>query len=411
MRPRICVLTAGHLATTPRMVKVADALAEEGYDVNVVSTQFFDWGDAGDQSIVASRWTRWRWTTVDYRKRDAFPRYLLSGLRMRGAKQLMRVRGLKRIGLATAARVRERVFSELVSAAAHTRPAFIYGGGSALAATAVAARKLGVPFGLDLEDFQSAQDPPGRYAGVTDKIERAIFPLAALLTGGSSAIAEEYRSVYGVDVIPIHNVFPLPDTAPTIREWDGNLRLYWLGQTIGPGRGLEETIRAAGAAEITSELTIRGNGSREYVDSLETLATDVAPRLTLTLVTPAPPDAMVDLCRPHDVGIAIEMPERRSQELALTNKSLTYILAGLAVAMTDTLGQHDLATDLGDGALICQPATIIDDLAKGLRRWSDNPASLALAKEAAWTAARTRWHWEHPQERGRMLEAVASVLK
>lgn len=411
MRPRICVLTAGHLATTPRMVKVADALAEEGYDVSVVSTQFFEWGDEGDRSIVASRWTRWRWTTVDYRKRDAFPRYLLTGLRMRGAKQLMRVRGLKHIGLATAARVRERVFSELVSTAVRTRPAFIYGGGSALAATAVAARKLGVPFALDLEDFQSAQDPPGRYSGVTDKIERTVLPLAAMLTGGSKAIAEEYRSAYGVDVIPIHNVFPLPDTAPTIREWDGNLRLYWLGQTIGRGRGLEETIRAAGAAEIASELTIRGNGSRAYVESLQALAGEVAPRLTLTLVTPAPPDDMVDLCRPHDVGIAIEVPERRSQELALTNKALTYILAGLAMAMTDTLGQHDLGTDLGEGALICQPGNVIDDLAKGLRKWSDDPASLTRAKEASWNAARSRWHWEHPEERGRMLEAIAGVLK
>jgi len=411
MRPRVCVLTAGHLATTPRMVKVADALAEEGYDVNVVSTQFIEWGDEGDRSIVASRWTRWRWTTVDYRKRDAFPRYLLSGLRMKGAKQIMRVRGLKRIGLATAARVRERVFSELVSAAVRTRPALVYGGGNALAATSVAARKLGVPFALDLEDFQSAQDPPGRYAGVTDKIERSILPLAAMLTGGSRAIAEEYRSAYGVDVIPIHNVFPLPDTAPTVREWDGNLRLYWMGQTIGPGRGLEETIRAAGAAEITSELTVRGIGSREYIDSLQTLATKVAPRLTLTPLSPAPPDDMVDLCRPHDIGMAIETPQYHSQELALTNKSLTYILAGLAVAMTDTLGQHELGADLGEGALICQPSNIIDDLAKGLKKWSDDPAALTRAKEAAWTAARSRWHWEHPEERGRMLEAIAGVLK
>jgi hypothetical protein len=393
------------------MVKVADALAEEGYDVNVVSTQFIEWGDEGDRSIVASRWTRWRWTTIDYRKRDALPRYLLSGLRMRGAKQIMRVRGLKRIGLATAARIRERVVSELVNAVVRTRPSLIYGGGSALAATSIAARKLGIPFALDLEDFQSAQDAPDRYAGVTDKIERAILPLAAMLTGGSRAIAEEYRSVYGVDVIPIHNVFPLPAAAPTVREWDGNLRLYWLGQTIGQGRGLEEIIRAAGAAEITSEFTIRGLGQREYLDSLRTLATQVAPRLTLTPLAPAPPDDMVDLCRPHDIVIAIETPQHRSHELALTNKSLTYILAGLAVAMSDTPGQHELGADLGEGAFVCQPSNIIDPLAKELRKWSDDPAALARAKEATWAAARRRWHWEHPEERGRMLEAIAGVVK
>jgi hypothetical protein len=302
------------------------------------------------------------------------------------------------------------VFSELVSQAVSTRPALIYGGGSSLAATAAAAERAGVPFALDLEDFHSAQDPPGRYFGLTERIELDILPLASLLTAGSRAIAEAYSSAYGVDVIPIHNVFPLPENAPVAREWDGNLRLYWFGQTIGPGRGLEETIRALGIADVTSELSIRGIVSDDYRNSLRTLASDVAPLMTLTPLAPAPPDDMIDLCRPHDVGIAIEVPERRSQELALTNKSLTYILAGLAVAITDTVGQHELGTDLGEGALLC-PLGDIDNLARGFKEWSDDPSALARAKEASWNAARTRWHWEHPEERGRLIAAIAGILQ
>jgi hypothetical protein len=243
------------------MVKVADALADDGYDVSVISTQFIEWADQADRSIIASRWSRWRWTTVDYRKRGARARAALTALRMRAAKQLTRARGLSRIGMGTAARIRERVYPELVAEAISTRPAMIYGGGSAIAATATAAKRLGVPFALDLEDFHSAQDSPGRYFGITEKIERSILPEAALLTGGSRAIADAYHEAYGLDVIPIHNVFPLPQIAPVPREWDGNLRLYWFGQTLGPGRGLEETIRAAGKAEIQAELAIRGNAA------------------------------------------------------------------------------------------------------------------------------------------------------
>ena len=410
MKARICVLTAGHLATTPRMVKVADALAEEGYDVSVVSTQFMDWADEGDRSILASRWSRWRWATVDYRKHGAWPRYLWSGLRRRAAQQIIRVRGLDRLGPGTAARARERVFSELVSLALSTRPALIYGGGSSLAATAGAAERAGVPYAIDLEDFHSAQDPAGRYFGLTEKIEQDVLPLASLLTAGSRAIAEAYASTYEVDVIPIHNVFPLPEAAPVAREWDGNLRLYWFGQTIGPGRGLEETIRALGMAGVTSELSIRGIVSDEYRDSLRQLASEVAPAMTLTPLAPAPPDDMIDLCRPHDVGIAIEAPQRRSQELAMTNKSLTYILAGLAVAISDTVGQHELCVDLGDGGLVC-PVGDIDTLARGFKQWSDDPSSLARAKEASWNAARTRWHWEHREERGKLIEAIAEILQ
>jgi len=36
MKPRLALVTAGHLSTCPRMLKAADALAEEGYEVSVV---------------------------------------------------------------------------------------------------------------------------------------------------------------------------------------------------------------------------------------------------------------------------------------------------------------------------------------------------------------------------------------
>jgi hypothetical protein len=392
------------------MVKVADALADADYDVSVVSTQFLEWADQADRAIISSRWSRWRWMTVDYRKHGARARSALTAVRMRAAKQFTRARGLDRIGFGTAARIRERVFPELVAAIVSTRPAMIYGGGSALAATATAAKRLEVPFALDLEDFHSAQDEVGRYFGITERIEREVLPHAALLTGGSTAIAKAYHTAYGVDVIPIHNVFPLPSVAPSPREWDGTLRLYWFGQTIGAGRGLEETVRAAGKAGVPAELTIRGNAREEFVRELRTLAERVAPSLELTILAPAAPDDMVDLCRPYDVGIAIENPDGKNQALALSNKSLTYILAGLALAINDTPGQHELAVDLGEGALII-PGKDIDVFASGLKRWSDDPDSLRRAKLASWDAATRRWNWDTAEECRRMVDAVAAVLK
>jgi glycosyltransferase involved in cell wall biosynthesis len=389
------------------MVKVADALAEEGYDVSVVSAQFMTWGDEGDRSILASRWSRWRWATVDYRKRDAFPRHAWSVLRRKAARQIMRVGGLKRVGFATAARVRERFFPELVSAAVHTRPKLIYGGGNALAATAEAARRVGVPFVLDLEEFHNPQDLRSHYSGVTEKIERRILPRASVLTAGSRGIADAYRSSFDVDAIPIHNVFPLPEIEPTVRDWDGNLRLYCFGTNIRRGHGLEDAIRAAGLAEIRCELTIRGVISDNYLGSLRRLASETAPQLTLTPVGHAPPDDMIDLCRPHDVGLALDDSGR---SLSLSSKAPTYILAGLTVAMTETPGQRELATDLGEGALLCS-AGDVESLARGFKKWSDDPASLARGKEAAWAAARSRWHWEHPDERGKLVEAIAGIFQ
>jgi hypothetical protein len=69
-----------------------------------------------------------------------------------------------------------------------------------------------------------------------------------------------------------------------------------------------------------------------------------------------------------------------------------------------------LAQDLGPGALL-YPAGDVAALAAGLRRWAEDRALLARAKQTAWEAAVRRWHWEHPEERGALLQAVASVVK
>ena len=63
---RIGVITSGRLAAGPRMVKAANALAEAGHAVRIVSTQFLDWAAEADRPI-ASR----SWSTVDYRRRTA----------------------------------------------------------------------------------------------------------------------------------------------------------------------------------------------------------------------------------------------------------------------------------------------------------------------------------------------------
>src|SRR5204862_36168 len=164
----------------------------------------------------------------------------------------------------------------------------IYGGTTgALAATAEAGRRLGVPFALDLEDFHS-QEVEGSAATLTNglaaRIESSILGAAAFLTTGSTAIAAAYRDLHGVLPTVLNNTFP-------------------------------------------------------------------------------------------------------------------YILPGLAVAMTDTPGQHDLGTDIASAAGLVLPGDV-DALASVLQRWAVDPAALERSKRAAWDAAVRRWHWEDPHERG-----------
>jgi hypothetical protein len=146
-----------------------------------------------------------------------------------------------------------------------------------------------------------------------------------------------------------------------------------------------------------------------YLESLRALAAARAPRLTLIDHAPIDPDTMIDACRGFDVGLAPEQIGVPNQELALSNKSLTYPLAGLPVVLTDTVGQRALAHDLGPGALCYRPGEVAT-LAEGLSRWFDDRDAFRVAREASWHAARTRWHWRHPAERGALLDAVGRVV-
>jgi len=228
---------------------------------------------------------------------------------------------------------------------------------------------------------------------------------ATFVTAGSAAIAAACADRFGINAIPINNVFSLPPPE-AVRDRSGPLRLYWFSQTIGPGRGLEDIIRAAGLASMEAELHLRGVITPDYSRTLSSLQESAAPRLKLTVHSPLPPDAMIEACRPFDVGVSSEQGHIPNRAFNLSNKALTYPLASLALVLTDTPGQRPLADDAGEGALVYAPGDV-ESLAAGLARWASDRSALRRAKQAAWEAARTRWHWEFPKERGELLAQVA----
>ena len=405
-------MTAGHLATCPRMTKAADALSAAGHDVRVVSTRHTPWAVKADDEIRETR--SWQWRVVDYRPDAARLLYIKSGLRGRSALAMARQLGATQVPFGVGVHAYARVHPELVSAALEEPADLFYGGTTgALAATAEAACRAGAPYGLDLEDFHAEEQegPDGPLMNALgDHIVAHVAPDAAFVTTSSGANASEYRRRYGVHAVTINNTFPLPPHPPVIARRDVSpLRAYWFSQTIGSGRGLEGFIKGAGAAQVPIALHLRGRSSAGYVERLKQLAASLAPRLSIVTSEPASPDRMVALCGDHDFGLAIEEGHMLSHQFSLSNKALTYILGGLAVVLTDTEGQRELGEAIGEGALIYREGDH-ETLAQGLRRWYQEPERLLAARRAAWAAAAGRWHWEHASQSGALVAAVGRVL-
>lgn len=413
---RVCVVTAGHLSTCPRMLKAADALAAAGHQVRVVSARLMDWAADADTDVRRRRPGTWEWTRVDYGHAVGRAVRLRAGARLRVAQILARIAGISRAPLPLVARAYSRMHPELVRAALAEPADLLYGGtAGALAAVAEAGRRGRVPYALDLEDFHTEEqdDSPAARAShaMAGRIERAVLGGAAFLTAASPAIAQAYADTYGVRAIAVHNTFPLPGTAPDLAPTPGEgLRLYWFSQTIGPRRGLEDAVQAMGRGAIAGELHLRGEVSADYLESLNRVAGSQAPALKIVHHRPAPPDAMVDLCAGYDVGLSLEQGHVRSRALCLTNKAFVYMQGGLAVAFTSTPGQRQVAESLGEGAVTYAPGDVAG-LARALARWAQDKTLLGRAKAASWAAAKRRWHWEHDLDRGALLEAVRGVVR
>jgi glycosyltransferase involved in cell wall biosynthesis len=394
------------------MLKAADAIATMGHRVRVVATRHEPWATDADVDVRTRR--SWPLTVVDYSRATGGATYWTSGFRYRSTRALTEIIGAGRAPFAAVARAFGRVHPELVRAAVAEPTDLFYGGTTgALAAVAEAGRRRSVPYAIDFEDLHSAEasgDGAVLAGALARRVERRVLEGATFVTTSSDAIASAYHDAYGASPVVVANTFPLPPTTPDFHRRDPTrLRVYWFSQTIGPGRGLEDAIAALGVAGVRAELTVRGRAQDGYIERLRALASSTAPQTTLVHAQPAPPDAMVDLARGFDVGLALEQMTPRNRQLCVTNKAFTYILAGVAVAISDTPGQHALGRDLGAAAALVPPGDV-GALAAALRQWAADGASLDRAKRCAWQAACQRWHWEDESQRGRLMQLVDRAL-
>jgi glycosyltransferase involved in cell wall biosynthesis len=413
----VCVVTPGYLASTPRVVKEADALHDAGYRVRVV----FSEGDLDllrehDQLLLDEK--PWRWFAVRWSRRRPDERAVYWRATARHALARRVPAAIGRWGT-LAERAEGRLYRELATAAARERADLFIGHYPAgLAAAARAAWAQGARLGYDAEDLHTAEEVATRAgresARRIDVIERKYLRRCAHVSAAAPRIADALAERYEIArPVVIHNVFPWADR----RAMDGRTRdragpelsLCWLSQTIGLDRGIGDAIRAAGALGRPVQIHLRGSASEGVRQAVLALAREsgegVAGRVYLH--PPVPPGELLSRIAEHDVGLALEQGHTASNALTVTNKLFLYLLAGLAVAATDVPGQRDVVTTCAEAAAL-YPCGDWRELARALDRWQRCPERLRACRDAALSAARTRWNWE--RERGVLLESVARAL-
>lgn len=409
---RVCLVTSTQPSSNPRAVKEADALAEAGYDVHLIGAHRAEWASASDARLLASR--SWKATVVDWR-RDVDPwLFWKSRVRHRAARACMKVPGVIDRCLPAAA---GRLTPELTRLAVNT-PADLYiahncGG---LPAAAAAARAHGALLGFDAEDFHSGEFSAAdrsTYRVAVEQTESQFIPICDYLTAASPGIADAYAPlVRGRHPVCIFNVFPLacrPDTRP-VGHVGGPVTLYWFSQTIGPQRGLEDVVRAMGTLNDGDvELHLRGTWWPGYRDAFMAVAAacGVAPTRVVSHEA-GHPDDMVRLAARFDIGLALEPGRSPNNDIALSNKIFTYLLAGCAVIGTTTAGQRGLLAGNPAAARGYAPGDVAG-LRAVLGEWAGDREALAAARCAAWELGEKRYNWDC--EKRTFLNVVSEVFE
>ena len=404
---RFCLVTQHHLCNNPRLVKEADTLADAGHDVRVVWLDARPDLRARDDALLAGRgwratpvaasregvrgWIGWAWDGV---RRELARRASDAGL---GARWIAE-EALERWPRALERMVRREPAEVVV---AHTL--------GALPPAARAARALGARLVFDAEDLHVGELPDdAAHAAARARVaavERACLPHCDRVVTSSGEIADELTRMYGI-ARPrvVLNAFPLPPRPPIEdRRSDAPVRLYWFSQVIGKDRGIQTALDAMALLGGGVELYLRGEDRPELTRELMAHAAAAGVEERVHLLPVAPPDDLPSLATEYDVGLALEPGHSRNNALAASNKLLTYLAAGLAVAATDTPGQRGVLERAPDAGFLFPPGDA-RALANGLRALVAHPERLIAAKRAARRAAEERFSWE--SERHRLLEAL-----
>ena len=254
------------------------------------------------------------------------------------------------------------------------------------------AREQGVPFGYDTHELAIDEYAEHWRWRMRDRpliraIEGEVARQAAVVSCVSHGIARRLVEIHELKSQPlvIRNV---PYYQPTaIRHVGATIRILYHGLVV-PGRGLEETISSVPLWRSEFDLTIRGPADEAYKTSLVRLARSLGVERRVIF---APPVPMVDLVREaavFDIGLFLSPPNKLQNVHVLPNKIFEYVMAGLAVCVSDMPEMARIVETHQVGRLISSmdPKMVAKEI-NSLERASINQyksSSVAAARELNW---------------------------
>jgi hypothetical protein len=268
---------------------------------------------------------------------------------------------------------------------------------NSLPAASWAAGKQRSKFALDAQDLLA--DCSAEPEELARSIETRYLSRCAYVSTMSPSAARRLQETNSLSETPIvlRNTPKLSErhgvTPPSERDPALPLSLYWFGQTTGPHSLAYQVLDAMARLEVPVQLVLRGNPLESFVAKLRSHASELGLSNRLEILPRAEPTEMVRLAAKHDIMLGTQPGTELFNQMAIGNKVFTGMMAGLALALSDTIAHRELlASAPGCGFLF--PDGDVESLALNLDRLLSDHDRLQEMKLASWQLAETRFNWE-----------------
>lgn len=393
---KACLITPGHIAADPRLVKEAQALSRAGMQVHLIFTQYVDYLIAHDKMIL-----------------DANPGWTAQYLNWSGgsffSKVVRVVGGLMRFTQNNNTKINRNYLWQLNKAIAYPADIYIAHNPGAVSIAVTAAKKNKAKCGFDAEDFhrnERSDDENDEDVKLKTAIENATIHQFDYMVAASPQIAAKYEELFNRIVTPVLNVFPKTHINTIINNTDKPLQLFWFSQTIGRNRGLEMVIDAINLSGIVMELHLLGKVDISYKDKLLALNDKHQhPYAVIHFHSPVPGDELFNITAKYDIGIASEPGFSTNNKIALSNKLFTYIQCGLAVVASNTTAQAWFMEQYPETGKLYGDE---DELAAILTAYHSNRDLLYETKKSSYAIGQTKLNWEI--ESDKLITVVQQTL-
>ena len=341
--PKVLFLTTHNLSSNPRLVKEMRLLLQHGYEVEVVCYIFRNWSFNMNENLLEE----FRREGVRFHCIEAGKENILSWASSIGKEKANRFLStfffIKGTSLANAVSRRNAGLMRAIKKVCQVDWVIGHNPG-ALWATLIAGKGLKAKMGFDIEDYHPGEGYDMHLQRLTKNMMQQVLPKMDYVSFAAPLIMDAVKKdINSSDAkwFTILNYFPANEFSLATAPLTGRVKMVWFSQNIDKGRGLELILPFVKTNIGKIEMHLFGNVNADF--KKEHLRGE-----NIYLHGPLTQKELHQSLAQFDIGFALETAKDRNNDLAISNKLLAYMQAGLYVVATNTTGQYSVLKNFQD---------------------------------------------------------------